>query len=140
MAAKPSGRRSPVRIHKAPMAAPCPGPHRVGHKTSTIARARSGSDADSLTLRIAGALAAVVAASAFLDLQPLAIHALATFAYPVTLGNSAPEPLFVTLFTPFAGKTGFSGVPLVAFATAISASGNLLGAFLAASRNAKDGR
>ena len=82
-----------------------------GIRRSTIARARSGSDADSLTLRIAGALAAVVAASAFLDLQPLAIHALATFAYPVTLGNSAPERLFVTLFTPFAGKTGFSGVP-----------------------------
>jgi hypothetical protein len=107
-------------------------------RRSIIPRARSGSDAESRALWITGTLAAIVAASAFLDLQPLAIHALATYLYPVTPGTSAPERLFVTLFTPFAGKARFGGVPLVAFATAISAFGNLLGAFLTASRNAKD--
>ena len=93
-----------------------------------------------------GILTAVVAASAFLDLQPLAIHAFATFLYPATPGSGVPpvtpgssvaEGIFVALFRPFASH-GLPGVSLVAFATAISASGNLIGAFLTASRNAKD--
>jgi hypothetical protein len=102
------------------------------------ARARAWDDADSLALSITGVLTAVVAASAFLDLQPLAIHALAAVLKDADQGGGRVESLFAWLLTPLFVKKGFGGFSLVAFATAISASGNLLGAFLTASRSAKD--
>ena len=102
------------------------------------ARASVWDDADSLALWTAGALTVAVAASAFLDLQPLAIHALAAVLKDASPGGGRVESLFAWLLAPLFFRKGFGGFSLVAFATAVSASGNLIGAFLTASRNAKD--
>ncbi len=109
---------------------------------SASVRSESWSDADSRALQISGAMVGVVAVSAFLDLQPIAIHALASVLG--FLGANPPPPqsileaALVWAFRPFEMvKNLGGGVSFAAIAAALSAAAHVFRTLLAETQNAK---
>jgi hypothetical protein len=96
------------------------------------------SDADSRALAIAGALTAVVAVSAFLDLQPVAIHALASVLGFTQPNGTGLEKALRWILEPFKAVSRLGGgVSFAAIAAALSTAAQALRTILAETRNAK---
>ncbi len=109
-------------------------------------RARAWSDANSRALTISGILVGAVLVSAFLDLQPVAIHALATVlglakTNTAVAGSQFEAPLESVLYWAFKPFTMVreigGGVSFASAAAALSAAVHVLRTFLAETRNAK---
>ncbi len=109
---------------------------------SASARSAAWSDANSRALQVAGAMVGLVAVSAFLDLQPIAIHALASVLG--FLGANPPPPetrlesVLVWAFRPFEliNKLG-GGFSFAAIAAALSTAAHVFRTLLAETQNAK---
>ena len=109
---------------------------------SASVRSESWSDANSRALQISGAMVGVVAVSAFLDLQPIAIHALASVLG--FLGANPPPPglllerALIWAFRPFEliNKLG-GGFSFAAIAAALSTAAHFFRTLLAETQNAK---
>ena len=89
---------------------------------------RSLSDANSRALQLSAVMVVVVAASALLDLQPLAIHALAGVLDFTTPNPEFPENVLAGAFKPFGmvQNLGGGGATFAGLATALSVAGQVL--------------
>ena len=92
---------------------------------------RSLNDANSWALRLSGVMVVVVAVSALLDLQPIAIHALAGVLNFTAPGQGFPEYFLALAFRPLGMFKGHGGVTFAGLATALSAAGQVLRTALA---------
>src|SRR5271165_86792 len=92
---------------------------------------RSLNDANSWALWLSGVMVVVVAVSALLDLQPIAIHALAGVLNFTAPGQGFPEYILALAFRPLRMFKGHGGVTFAGLATALSAAGQVLRTALA---------
>jgi hypothetical protein len=86
---------------------------------STVGRTHAWSDADSRTLRWSRYVVIAVVVSAFLDIQPVAIHALAVVLHPALKPQSGLEFVLAWAFSPFRMIQSLHGG--AAFAGAVAA-------------------